>query len=259
MSSKCMMILRLGVVIVSGMIGQIGYSQENNIKLTVEPDDIKTNMFYNGTVLNINAQFPRCEGVAVKFEGASGTIELNRKGKVGPLWMNVARITVSDAPHTYIYAASDKLEELCSDDELEKIGLGYESLRKRVSFTTKSSYDSEFGNFIMLQEDEGLYGAFIGDRLKPESALNGKLSMAISIPSVIPSGDYKLYLYCFKDGNVIAQLEKEVTIEKAGLPRFMSLLAFEHAALYGIIAIVVAMGTGALMGVVFSFLGRGGR
>jgi hypothetical protein len=66
-------------------------------------------------------------------------------------------------------------------------------------------------------------------------------------------------LFVFKDGVLTDKLETMVSIEKNGLPRFVSRLAREHAADYGFLAIVTAVVAGFLIGVAFNYVGRRSR
>lgn len=249
----------LGIVAFCGIALSV-FSQQVDVDFTVSPATIETHFFYNGTTLEIEGRFPPCDGVAVLVTGNNGSFTLNKKGKIGPLWMTVAQLTVADAPRSYILASSEELGTLCSTDELRKIGLGYGSLRNTLSFSSESPLDGhEFEQFIQFQEDHGFYGADIGGDLTPQDAARGELSATVFVPSAVPSGQYTCYLYCMKDGVVVVRQEKDISIVQAGIPDFMSGLAFNHAPLYGVVAIIIAMAAGVLMGMAFSFLVRGGR
>ena len=78
------------------------------------------------------------------------------------------------------------------------------------------------------------------------------------VPSGMPSGDYDIHLYCFREGNLVEERAARLNIDRIGLPHFMINLAYNHAAEYGLLAIIVAMAAGIIMGVIFSSLpGRG--
>jgi len=63
-------------------------------------------------------------------------------------------------------------------------------------------------------------------------------------------------LYVFTDGRLVARTSETVTIQKTGFPLFVSRLAREHEAEYGLLAIVVAVMAGFSIGLVFSYLGK---
>ncbi len=44
---------------------------------------------------------------------------------------------------------------------------------------------------------------------------------------------------------------EEIEVRMVGFPAFLATLAYEHAALYGIVAVVIAIATGFLMGFLF--------
>ncbi len=231
---------------------------ENPIKLSVVPDHIRVGTTYHGTEVLFEANIPRCNGVVVKLEGRDNEVTLNRKGRVAVLWLNVAQVIVKNAPQAYILAASDKLANICSREMQQRLGLGLESLRKRITFESeKPLIGSEFEEFLRLNEHSGLYNTNIQIELKPAAGDREELSVTLPIPSVMPPGEYVIQLYCFEHGSLMQKTEAQLSIEKVGLPLLISTLAQEHAALYGIAAIIIAMMAGITMGVVFSL--RAGR
>jgi hypothetical protein len=80
----------------------------------------------------------------------------------------------------------------------------------------------------------------------------------LPIPSHMPPGKYDIHLYCFKEGKVLKEETTFLEIKRIGLPQLMINLANNHPAVYGLVAILVAMAVGLLMGVIFSSLpGKG--
>ena len=83
-----------------------------------------------------------------------------------------------------------------------------------------------------------------------------KATAVLPLPSAVPPGEYEVELFCFKAGELIARSSAPLIVERSGLPKLMTDLAFNHAAAYGVLAIVVAMTVGIIMGVIFR--SRGG-
>jgi hypothetical protein len=50
---------------------------------------------------------------------------------------------------------------------------------------------------------------------------------------------------------VAARTTTELQVKQVGLPAFISKLAFERGALYGLLATIIAIAAGLLMGVIF--------
>ncbi len=223
-----------------------------NLDLTAEPDHIRINVFYHGAQINISAIVPDCDGTVIKIEGKSEDVMLNRKGKVALIWLNTAKVTFKNAPQVYILAASDKVANICSPQAREELGLGLDILKKRITIESEKALNgSEFDNFVKLKEHMGTYDVEIPIHLGSPGVNRQKLFTILPISSAMPPAEYIIQLYCFREGNLIARDSTQLSIEKVGLPRFLTSLSSRKPAAYGILAIVLAMMTGIIMAIIF--------
>jgi uncharacterized membrane-anchored protein len=77
----------------------------------------------------------------------------------------------------------------------------------------------------------------------------------LTLPSNIPPGNYRIILSVLNSGKLVEQKFFELPVKMSGLPGFLASLANEHAALYGLIAVVIAIVTGFAMGFLFKSKG----
>lgn len=226
------------------------------VELKLIPDKVRVGGLYHGGVVRIVARVPACDGVIITLEGDASDLTLNKTGRVVAVWLNVAQIEVKGAPSVYLLAASGDPDSLCPPELRRKLGIGYEALRLRVTFESDGPLDGgEFAEFLKLQEHRGTYDLSTRIDLPQASGDRHEVNAQLPIPSVVPPGTYDVRLYCFAHGNLVADAAVPLALESAGLPQVLNVLARAHAALYGLLAITVAMGTGVLMGVVFSSKG----
>jgi hypothetical protein len=61
-----------------------------------------------------------------------------------------------------------------------------------------------------------------------------------------------VFLYCFRNGSLIKKTSANFLIEEIGVTLFIKNLAFKSPALYGIFAIIIALTTGILIGIIFN-------
>jgi uncharacterized protein (TIGR02186 family) len=235
-----------------------GARAEEQLCFSAFPNEIRIGTFYHGTGVRITAEVPACDGAVLKIEGPDEEMVLNKKGKVTAIWLNVAKVTVNKAPRVYILAASGKLEDFCSAQERKDLRLGLEALKQRIVFESDKPLSGwEFDEFIKLKEHAGTYSFDTPVELGPVKDDKQKLTADLPIPSAMPPGQYTIQLMCFRNGNLAESGEVQLLIEKSGLPLFLTTLGFDHAAVYGVLAIVVAMLAGIIMGIIFS--SRSGR
>jgi uncharacterized protein (TIGR02186 family) len=235
-------------------------SGDSLFAVTLTPDTIEVGMFYSGTEVSVSAEIPDCGAAVLVLEAGSEEIRLNRKGRVAGIWLNVAQVTARNVPKVYILASSGRLEDICSPEMQRELRLGPDYLRREIEFSCeKPLTGSEFDEFLKLKTGNGTYDMDVGIDLKPAESGMMKLSADLMIAPTIPPGTYNVMVYCFSGGNPVYRGSSELTVERIGLARLMVKLAHDHPAIYGILAVAVAMLVGIVMGVVFDSLPGSGH
>ena len=239
------------------------YASDGELTFEVSPQKVEINSFYHGATLTLKGTAPAHSELAMVWLGEEKTHTLQRKDRVGPLWMNVDTITIEGAPEMYYLATSTKTqEELASFDVLAGYSIGYNALRESVTIeqANSPSSDSLFPEFIRLKEHMELYRMFPHSiTTEPASENMVKFAFSLPIPPLIPTGKFELHMCCFKEGQLVANGSSELIVEKVGMPEKLSNLAFNHSALYGILAIVAALAAGLVMGLLFGKKDQGGH
>lgn len=227
--------------------------EDSLVKLSLDPAQIHVSTFYKGADIHVSANVGECDGAVLLLTAGEEEETLNRKGRVAGIWLNVAQVTVSHVPRIYILGTSDKLENICSPEAQKEFGLGEESLREQVQFTCeKPLTGSEFDEFLKLKVDNGTYNLNVKVDLVPAGPGQKELSAMLPVPPTVPPGTYTVQLYCFKDGKPVERGSAQLSIVRVGLARVMASLADNDPAVYGVVAIVVAMIVGIGMGLIFS-------
>ena len=235
---------------------------EGEAELEISPRKIEVNSFYHGTDIELKGTVAEGCAVALVLMGKEEEHTLRRKGRVGPLWMNVETVFVKGAPQMYyLLTSAETLEELASAEDLAKRDIGYEALRKSVVIEQENSdYNATFREFVKLKESMGLYNAVYGSiKLRPMNENVSQFVAALPIPPLVPPGECEVLMHCFKENQPISNTAVTLMVEKVGLPAKLSTLAFSHGAMYGILAIVIAIAAGLFMGFLFGKKEKGGK
>jgi uncharacterized protein (TIGR02186 family) len=251
-------IFRSIFIIICLLYGANSFGENNTpydsvIAPNISPDKIDVGTFYNGAKVHVSADIPECDGAVIVMEAGHDEIELNRKGRVAGIWLNVAKVTVENVPTVYIMATSENLDSICNPATCRKLRLGVEYLRNQIQFKSdKGLMGSEFDEFMKLKTDNGSYKMDVGIDLEKSGTGQMKLAATLPIAPTIPPGTYNIRLYCFRNGEPIVRGTTKLTVESVGFARMLTNLARNHGAEYGILAIAVSMLVGILMGFVFS-------
>jgi uncharacterized protein (TIGR02186 family) len=217
-------------------------------------------MFYNGADIGVHAVVPRGAEIAIVCIGKREEVSFSQKGKVfGFIWMNVGEVVFADIPSTYLLNTSAPLERLGSSELLADLGLGYSSL-ERDQRREPEDEGNFFHELVRLKESEGLYGVSESAITTAGSDAGGTaFDTEFHLPAKSPPGSYRIILYGFtpEGGKLLA--EKEVRLEQVGSAAFISNLGEEHGLMYGILAVIIAIGVGLFTGVAFGLGSKGGH
>lgn len=242
------------LLITSGLRAEQRPENREFTNLSITPDTIQINAFYKGTDVGVSAELPvGCNGAVVKIQGAEEQITLKRKGKVSIFWLNVDDVTVSNAPGVYIVNSSGPLKSICAAETQQTLLLGYDALKEHIDIQSKDDLSgSEFSDFIKLKEHNSSYQQNTTAQLFPAADKNRNSFRAfLHIPPVMPSGEYQILLYYFKDLTLAGKSSTTLKVGKVGIPNYLYSLAFNHPAFYGVFACVIAMATGIIMSLIF--------
>ncbi len=238
-----------------------------NFLIELDAAEITVDMFYKGSILHVAGQLPSgYDAAAVLCAGGERDLELKKKGKVwGVLWMNVEEVAFKRIPSMYLLTLTGRLTELAPAAVLNSLGLGYDALRER---STGTSQDEEqrrlFGELIKLEESEGFFSITEGT-VKVEPAFDGadRYSADCPLPARVAPGEYEVRVYGFKGsgdartGEMLGSIP--VQVKQVGLALLIATLARESGLLYGITAVVIAIGVGLFTGFVFGLGSKGGH
>jgi uncharacterized protein (TIGR02186 family) len=237
-------------------VGRPFSSAAGGIKVYLTPEAVDIGTFFNGTKVYVSGAVSRDSEVVVRLWGTRHDVALKKKGKVlGLLWMNLGGVTIHNAPSMYLVSLSKDLGAIAKTqpNKWEELGFGFTSLKKELDISSPPAEREEiFKEFLKLKKSDGLYAIETGSVGYTEENSGGKFFEAVlEIPPRLTPGKYTVETFAVKDGSVAASATAELQVKQVGFPAFVSSLAFKHGALYGLLATIIAITAGLLMGVIF--------
>ena len=221
-------------------------------ELNLLPNTVDIGTFYDGATVVIKGTIPQGTNAVVEVVGSEAAVHLLRKGRRAGLWMSVGEIEVTHAPSLYmLLSSSPKIPELTG----KETPWGYAALSRQVKFRGKLTAGEQgkfFDEFMGLKKDELLYRLLPG-ALKTGAPREGQVAISgkLPLPAKVPRGQYQVRLAVVKDGRLLAQKDTSLTVKMVGFPAWLFTMAQQQGALYGVLAVVIAIVTGFIMGVLF--------
>ncbi|MBI4643976.1 MAG: TIGR02186 family protein [Deltaproteobacteria bacterium] len=224
----------------------------SSARIRLFPDRVDIGAFFQGVEVTLQGEIPPGAEAVVEIQGAAVQQELLRKGRRGGLWMTVGEIRVENAPNLYLVLSSaPKVPQL----DGQETPWGFPALRSRVKFQgalTDQEKELFFKEFLELKKSEELYGTLpgaikIGNSPEGQTTLKG----TFLLPAKVPPGNYRVRLSVVKDGRVLEQKNEELEVKMVGFPALLAAMAYEHGSFYGVVAVLIAIATGFIMGFLF--------
>ncbi|HMB76749.1 MAG TPA: TIGR02186 family protein [Kiloniellaceae bacterium] len=188
--------------------------------------------------------------VVVVVRGASRRVIMHRKSRVLGVWVNTASMTFDRVPSFYAVAASRPLDLIAGEQVLSRHELGLENVRLDLPRAKASPNVAKQWRDALLrnQAKANLYQTVI----RPVSFLGNRLFRAeFHLPANVPTGAYQVQVYLLHDGRMISAQTTPLIVSKIGLQAEVYDFAQNQGALYGVIAILIALVAGWLGNVAF--------
>ena len=217
----------------------------------VTPQDIPIKLLYHGAKISIQGQCDANDDLIVRINTDPAEMHMKFKGKAaGIFWMKIGDISFEHVPAAYLLYSSGDLASMLPEDVRVKEGIGFESIKAgAVVESSREGMDPDrwIDEFIKFKKSEKLFQVQEGSIARQ----NGEYTLDVQWPYQASPGTYNVEVLAVRDGSIVDRAESSLTVVRAGIVEKLSALAFNHAAIYGIIAIIVAMVAGFAVGALF--------
>lgn len=185
--------------------------------------------------------------VVVTVTGPLQTRLARQKTHQVAIWINTEAVRFEGVPSFYQVLSDGKLDEIADPALLAEKSIPVEALVKPASGKGLPGVDYS-AELIRLMTEKGLYKA-------DPAGVNFRSDLlffaALDLPSDAPPGAYLVKTYLLKGGQVVDEHADGFSVRKIGFERFLGQAARQQPWLYGLAAVLLALGTGWLGGVVF--------
>ncbi len=235
-----------------------GESHKAVLQLT--PSTIEMGTFYNGEKLRIEGTVAVGSEVIVVVRGANKDEFFNRKGRVGPIWVNADRVHIRGVPSLFLCLSSRAVRslvrpELVDDYQLDETAVMNQMHCKIQCKCTSSGQtdrcmgmEPEETYLEAIKTDLQQLKAHEGSYLTNSNAVrlgqpdNNGLSYAVEFiwPKRAPAGSYEVDVYECRHGEIIGRMSTPLNVVEVGFPARMAAWAKDNGAFYGAFAVAVA-------------------
>ena len=224
-------------------------------ELAIQPEVLDIGTFYSGCQVTISGEVPKGQDVVVEIAGPVANGEFDLKGRVGPFWMTNGRAEMDGAPAMYALLLPGGRDW---QRKASSLGLGLEKLRNKIAIQSATVPPDElFNMFLKLKKSEGLY-VVEDNAVSYAAAKNGlrRFTAVCHFPRSTAAGNYTIKATEIINGAKGMELSRSFLVDEVGFSRLVYDLATNQRLVYGILAVVIALFAGAVMGLLFKGGGR---
>jgi uncharacterized protein (TIGR02186 family) len=186
----------------------------------------------------------------------SEEVKLSVKGRVGPFWMTVKQYEVTDAPFMYKIHSTKPLGQILSPDLAQELGLGYGAVRRQMKMklskgeAAPDDADKVFKGFVKIKQESNLYNV-VEDPKRLELSEGKLFKHYFRFPPAATEGKYLAESFAFQNGQLVGYGKDVIEIKKVGLEHWFTDVSQNHPVFFGILAVLIALGVGLLVGMIF--------
>ncbi|MBM3488498.1 MAG: hypothetical protein FJX67_18020 [Alphaproteobacteria bacterium] len=173
---------------------------------------------------------------------------VRRKVEVAGIWINGPSARFADVPAFYWVASTGPLTDIAEPAFLAEREIGFAQLRMPSADGRSAAATAPFRTaMVRLKDRVDLYEETTGVVV----AADRLFRTSVVFPANLPTGDYRAEVYLLRDKRLVSTETIVIDVHRVGLGARIHGFATRDAALYGIMAIAIALVAGWLAGVIF--------
>ena len=186
--------------------------------------------------------------IVLVVRGPNTPVTVRRKSRIAGVWLNDASVVFEGVPAFYALAASEGFAERASPGLLRRLQFGLDNLRAESPGVTVPAAKPFRAALVRRRQAEALFPTAI----EPVSVLADRLfRTTVRFPSNVPTGTYLVEVFFVVDDDVVSAQTTPLSVSRLGLGAEIFAFAHEQSAIYGFVAVAMAMAAGWAAGFIF--------
>ncbi|MEM0900692.1 MAG: TIGR02186 family protein [Pseudomonadota bacterium] len=245
------MLLALACQLLATSFAAAEVAPQERIEIGLSTESIPITANFSGEVLTIFGAIENIDplvqrqgryDVFVILEGPRTQLTTRRKGRVLGIWMNVEDRAFNSVPTSYLVASTRLPRDITNAETLGRLGLTAGAIRLSMSDGEAEPGADQFVNATKnLKKRSRLYATFPASvRFVSQTLFRAQLAL----PANVPLGGHRVKAFLFNSGQLVAQTNANLRIEKAGLEFEVFRLAQDRPLIYGFASVLLALAVG---------------
>lgn len=194
--------------------------------------------------------------VIVTVSGPLEPVTVRKKARRAGIWINADSFEINAAPTLYKVASTRPLDEILSETEDQHYRISVPlAIRSAGTADSLAGSDSSAGEFvealIRVRQRDGLYEETPDSVRLTEQVL---FRTDVNLPANLVEGAYTARIFLLRNKQVVAEYSRIIDVRKVGIERWIYTLAQDHALIYGLLSLAIAIAAGWAASAVFRYI-----
>lgn len=231
----------------------------SELPAAVAEEQIAVSSDYRGSQITVFGVNPDRRGrgdVVVVVRGPTERATIMRKRRVFGLWINGDPVTFSEAPTFFAVLSNRPLRSIANPQAIWRYRLDPAASAELASAVPAGADPSAYrAALVRLRRAQNLYqehsGRATGGRSGLTTYQGGLFRAIVRLPANAPIAQYYADAYVFREGELISSQRIPINIARVGIERRIHDLATQASWLYGVVTVLLALGSGWLAAFLF--------
>jgi uncharacterized protein (TIGR02186 family) len=180
--------------------------------------------------------------IVITLTGPPRTEIVRRKERRFGIWVNTEGVRIRQAPTYSAVASTRPIDDILSQTEQLRHQIGLEQAVRRVGGHSSLIDTSDYTDAMLrLRLASGLYER---DDTGVTLAEDTLFQTRFDLPTNVVEGTYDTRFFLVRNSQVISTGETFITVEKAGIERWLYNLSQQRPLLYGLLSVGIALAAG---------------
>ena len=189
------------------------------------------------------------DDIIVVVSGQNGNIKVDRKEKKFGIWMITESMKFTNIPKYYYIASNRKIKDITNTTEIKKRKLDFNSFELKNNKIDYNNLNKKWYEALKRNMKKKQFWKIEENSIKLNK--NTLFRKTLSLPSNVSTGMYNVKILHYRKGNLISQEESKIKIDRTGISANIYNFAQNFSAIYGIIAVIIALFFGWLTNFIF--------
>ena len=233
------------ILVLLALLAPVAPAQADDLDVDLSKPDVRLNVSFEGQDLLLFGAKDLAGDIIVVVRGPNHDSSVRLKERVAGIWVSTDEVIFADAPSFYALASSRPVADLLPESVLAAERIGTNRLGLKPKFTSDAVTQDAIPNFtaglIRNMVRKNLYTGETG----PITLIGKQLFRTdLWFPANVSVGNYAVDTYMVTQGKIETKKTTHIEVHKVGLEAGIYNFAHEHALIYGLLAILIAVVAG---------------